>query len=379
MSRPGSRWHTQRLRKAQLMPPNNGDATTIERNNEYNDSNDAFDVDDVDDTLPGAYSISKDPSNEIQIPSLDSNDVNTTTIDQLLHYETSSNNENMLQNNDDIPNWSDINQDYVIIQPSQNHELRTKRKIVCAWLSIFMILSLIAIVSAIVVTQMNTHHHAETFSVCFLDKKEMVQCEYDFLEVPLCANTTFQKLAMDLLDGNHSHPYPCDSRHFALAAVAVAQVNEENHIDNIFHYWIMAIIYFSLGGPDWRIDQNWLTGKSPCHTDWYGVACSKNNEIEEIVLLSNSVVGSLPTEITELTSIQILNLKYSSLSGTLPTELGRMCNLSDLTLEGLSLIGTLPTEIGLCENLQSLNLIDVELSGMIPTEIGSLSKLSKSG
>jgi hypothetical protein len=100
MSRPANRWHIQRLRKAQLRPPGNGEPTTTEpSNNEHNDSND---IDDVNDSIPGAYAISNEPFNEHQIPLWDSNDINASTVDQLMHNENSTNNENMLENEDDI-------------------------------------------------------------------------------------------------------------------------------------------------------------------------------------------------------------------------------------------------------------------------------------
>ena len=35
-------------------------------------------------------------------------------IDQVVNAETSINNANKLQNDDDIPNWLDLNQDYVV-------------------------------------------------------------------------------------------------------------------------------------------------------------------------------------------------------------------------------------------------------------------------
>jgi hypothetical protein len=371
MSRQTSQWHMQRLRKAQLT---NGEETTNQPNNEHSDKND---IDDIDDSLPGAYAISNEQFNEHQMPLWESNDINTSTIDPLLHDEPSSNNENMAQSNDDIPNWLDLNQDEIVAQPSLWNGLNTNKQIFCVVVLVVMVLSLIAIVSTIVVTQVKTHQNEETASFCYLDKKEIVQCRFGILEVPSCANTTFQQLAMDLLDGNHSHPYPCDSRHFGLVAVAVSQVNEKDPIDDILQYWIMAILYFSMGGQDWRNDRNWLTGNSPCHAEWAGIACSKNNDIEEIELLSNNLVGTLPLEISHLTSMQSLNLNGAYLSGTLPTELGKMSSLSALNLELSLLTGTIPTEIGLCKNLQSLNLLNVALSGIVPMEIGNLSKLSK--
>ena len=40
-----------------------------------------------------------------------------STIDQVVHAETSMNNENILQNDDDIPNWLDLNQDHALHNP----------------------------------------------------------------------------------------------------------------------------------------------------------------------------------------------------------------------------------------------------------------------
>jgi hypothetical protein len=379
MTRPANRRQIRRLRKAQLSGPCiRGDTTaevSIQSNINNKDTDDIDNSDDVDDSLPGAYAISNkrmNDSNEIQSPLWDIDNIHTSTIDEEIHDDDDD-------DDDDIPNWLDLNQDHpAVAQSEQNHPWKSNRWMIYVSISIFIVLGIIAIVSTILVTKMNTHRHEEPSSFCYLPMKEMVQCQFDILEVPSCANMTFQQLTIDLLDENYTHVYPCDARHFGLVAVAVAQVNEVDPMDNIFQYWIMAIIYFSLGGQDWRIDRNWLSGKSPCHADWYGVSCSKDNDVVGIELMSNNVIGSFPIEIAELTSIRILKFDFGNISGPLFSDIGRLRNLSILDLESSRLSGTIPTEIGLCENLEFLNLEFVELTGTIPTEIGNLSKLSKS-
>jgi len=231
---------------------------------------------------------------------------------------------------------------------------------------------------------------------CTLDRQALMECPSGYLEVPLCAKQTFQQLRMEYIPQsvqNSSHsPPPCNAQHYGLVSTAIAKINMKDSINNekedarndiIFQYWILATFYFAFGGDDWRLNYNWLSGLSPCKENWYGISCSRGSNPSNITIhvvvamemSANQLIGSFPTEIMKLTSLQILQLTGNDISGTIPTEIGMMNNLLELNLADTNLVGTIPTEIGLCSKLYSLNLHGRAVLGTIPTEIGRLSML----
>jgi hypothetical protein len=188
--------------------------------------------------------------------------------------------------------------------------------------------------------------------------------------------------------------YPCHATYFGLVMTAIAKMNTDFVNDNpiyvphtiddiVVQYWVLVTLYFSLGGPNWLKDQNWLSSSSSgllvCQDEisnhWYGLSCFDNIYVQSIDLMFNNLVGSIPTQIALLSSLRVLNLNGGDLSGTIPTEIGIMKNLTKLLLESTKLTGTIPSEVGSCSRLTEMNLMGVELSGSIPTEIGHLSLL----
>ena len=49
----------------------------------------------------------------------------------------------------------------------------------------------------------------------------------------------------------------------------------------------------------------------------------------KVLLQNNGLVGSLPTELGQLTAVSTLTVAVNDLTGTLPTELGGMSALSE--------------------------------------------------
>jgi hypothetical protein len=216
----------------------------------------------------------------------------------------------------------------------------------------------------------------ESNAQCTMDRQMIVECASGSLEVPSCAKKTLDELREELLQEYMTSPlYPCDAKHVGLLAVAVAKVNANGQIDNIFQYWILAVLYFATGGQEWRQDNHWLTGKSFCEKPWFGISCLKEGSVETIDLVANNLVGIFPTEMALLTSLRNLHLSSNSVSGTLPSEIGAMQNLSRLELQDIPLSGTIPSEIGLCQSMEIMDIIQAKISGTIPTEIGKLSML----
>ncbi|XP_074318330.1 receptor-like protein EIX2 [Silene latifolia] len=84
-------------------------------------------------------------------------------------------------------------------------------------------------------------------------------------------------------------------------------------------------------------------------------------------LSSNSLIGSIPEEITNLTGLIGLNLSHNHLTGNIPNKIGEMTSLESLDLSNNNLSGTISPSISDLTSLVRLNLSYNNLQGQIPT------------
>ena len=88
--------------------------------------------------------------------------------------------------------------------------------------------------------------------------------------------------------------------------------------------------------------------------------------------------GSIPREIGMLTTLKFIQLAGSdTLTGSIPTELCRLTDLAGLHMNVNQLSGNIPSCVGDLSNLEVLNLVANDLTGTIPTELCQASKLEE--
>ena len=109
----------------------------------------------------------------------------------------------------------------------------------------------------------------------------------------------------------------------------------------------LVALYNSTGGPNWKNNSSWLMNK----TGWFGVIISGGHVIR-LTLPNNKLVGSIPAELQDLTSLQSLTLSLNKLAGAIPAELGNLTNLQTLALNGNQLAGTIPSSLTSLTQLQ---------------------------
>ncbi len=90
-----------------------------------------------------------------------------------------------------------------------------------------------------------------------------------------------------------------------------------------------------------------------------------------LLLDSNLLGGTIPTEITNLYDLDYLNLASNQLEGNIPS-FGSDHSLRALNLSNNLLTGSIPESIGRLNNLIFLNLKDNDLSGCYPLELSGL-------
>lgn len=135
----------------------------------------------------------------------------------------------------------------------------------------------------------------------------------------------------------------------------------------------LVALYEASDGDNWGNNTNWLQMTTP--SDWYGVTVSEGH-VTEVDLWENQLVGTIPSQLGNLTNLVRLDLDDNQLTGTIPPELGNLGNLSYLYMEENQLEGTIPPELGNLTNLTNVRLGWNQLTGTIPIELCNLTNLT---
>ena len=135
----------------------------------------------------------------------------------------------------------------------------------------------------------------------------------------------------------------------------------------------LTALYNAMDGANWTNNTNWLTD-APLD-EWHGVRVDGEGRVIGLSLSDNRLSGPIPTELSNLASLQELDLARNQLSGLIPAELGNLANLEALRLGSNELSGPIPVELGQLSNLVFLSIQDNQLNGEIPVELGLLTNL----
>nr|CAB3482184.1 unnamed protein product [Digitaria exilis] len=93
--------------------------------------------------------------------------------------------------------------------------------------------------------------------------------------------------------------------------------------------------------------------------------------LRHLVLDNNRLIGRIPVELSELTSLQTLWLAYNWFAPSeLPASFKNLTNLVSLWVANCSLIGNFPSYVVKMPKLEVLDLLRNRLTGMLPSELG---------
>ncbi|OWM85064.1 hypothetical protein CDL15_Pgr027851 [Punica granatum] len=116
--------------------------------------------------------------------------------------------------------------------------------------------------------------------------------------------------------------------------------------------------------------------RSVSHCTWAGVSCSgSGSRVRSLNLPSLGLSGTIPSSLSNLTSLENLNLFNNSFYGEIPSNLGNLSSLRTIILARNSVNGTIPGSLSLCLNLEQISFEDNQLSGSLPPELGNLRSL----
>lgn len=143
------------------------------------------------------------------------------------------------------------------------------------------------------------------------------------------------------------------------------------------------------------LNANGLQGTIPDEVSWL-------TSLERLELVLNDISGTIPEQLGQLTLLRSINIEankltgeipsailsgatstlqnmsfaHNLLGGTLASALGQLTDLRYMAVEQNKLTGSIPTTIGNCTSLVSLELSENRLSGPLPSEIGRMSLMA---
>ena len=137
----------------------------------------------------------------------------------------------------------------------------------------------------------------------------------------------------------------------------------------------LVALYNATDGENWEQGRGWMSD-APLGT-WYGVTTNSSGRVTKLDLGENQLNGPIPSELVNLSSLEVLDLSENRLSGNVPAELARLDALVDLYLSDNQLSGAIPDEFGSFSNLRRMLIASNQLNGAIPPELGGLSELTE--
>lgn len=138
---------------------------------------------------------------------------------------------------------------------------------------------------------------------------------------------------------------------------------------------------------DLLVNNNFLVDQLP-RTIWgsasAAVAGGKNDgqvtatglrSLVRLNISNNQIIGEIPTEIVNATSLQEFTASNNQLRGSLPSALGALVNLRVLDVSNNSLTGQIPSSVRDLRFVERFAVSRNNLSGTIPLEIGQMVNL----
>ncbi|CAB9524083.1 Leucine Rich Repeat [Seminavis robusta] len=175
--------------------------------------------------------------------------------------------------------------------------------------------------------------------------------------------------------------------------------NFETYPDwRILQRFALATFYYSTGGTNWAINDNWLNHTLDECKHWFFLTetagvdpttrddkinvtspCDDAGRYQYLLMGGKDLTGSVPREIGMLSELLIFDFEknYGLEGSTIPSEIGLLTNLLRLSADRNYLGGTVPTEIGLMTSMVELYLGYNPFPSTIPTEIANMRELKK--
>eukprot|EP01125_Pyxidicula_operculata_P020004 TRINITY_DN7297_c0_g1_i2.p1 TRINITY_DN7297_c0_g1~~TRINITY_DN7297_c0_g1_i2.p1 ORF type:complete len:282 (-),score=18.57 TRINITY_DN7297_c0_g1_i2:575-1420(-) len=138
--------------------------------------------------------------------------------------------------------------------------------------------------------------------------------------------------------------------------------------------YILIEFFNAMNGNQWNNGFMWMNETNPC-SGWHGIYCSQD-QVTQIQLISNNLTGRMSSKLSELTSLQLLDLSYNHIFGNFSdVGLSTLVNLTELNLANNEFIDSGLDEIYSLSKLQTIKLYSNRINGPILSNISQLVNL----
>jgi|GEM_PF-2009321 len=132
---------------------------------------------------------------------------------------------------------------------------------------------------------------------------------------------------------------------------------------------VLLDLYSQTDGANWTNNTGW-NGAEGSECTWYGVACDGSEQhVTTVSLAGNHLVGTLPSNLNDLTALQIFSVRDNQLSGPIPV-LDGLNALRHLDFGFNQLTGSIP-DLAAFPNLTTFIAMWNQLTGSIPSLQGN--------
>ena len=137
-------------------------------------------------------------------------------------------------------------------------------------------------------------------------------------------------------------------------------------------YAALEALYDATNGDDWNDNTNWKSNKPL--GEWYGITTypegtAYEGRVQILSLEENNLVGTIPSELGDLSRATLIDLSRNKLTGGIPKELSKIAPLDRLQLDSNQLTGNIPPEFGNLKKIHFWYLQNNQLSGTLPAEL----------
>jgi len=108
---------------------------------------------------------------------------------------------------------------------------------------------------------------------------------------------------------------------------------------------------------------------------WHGITLNENGCVKAIELENNNLTGFLPTQIENLSNLEILNLGNNNLNGFLYPSFSSIERLKVINLDSNSLVATIPANLAEFDSLVTLDLSNNQIYGVLPNNLSNLANI----
>ncbi|KAG4192364.1 hypothetical protein ERO13_A07G152500v2 [Gossypium hirsutum] len=125
---------------------------------------------------------------------------------------------------------------------------------------------------------------------------------------------------------------------------------------------------------DWRLPAN-VGLKDSAQCNWTGVWCNTDGSVEKLDLSHMNLSGRVSDDIQRLKSLTSLNLSCNQLSSVLPISVSNLTTLNSIDVSQNLFIGSFPAGFGRASGLTLLNASSNNFSGILPEDLGNATSL----